>query len=75
MKKLLLTVAVISAFSFASCKKDSTCTCTAVYADGSPSQTSVITIIDARKMDAKKMCINTTSGTGNDLETKTCTLK
>lgn len=75
MKKLLLFVVVASAFSFASCKKDRTCTCTTVNADGSPTTTQVITIIDAKKGDAKKICIDKTEGTGNDLETTTCELK
>ncbi|MES2139226.1 MAG: hypothetical protein V4511_05930 [Bacteroidota bacterium] len=75
MKKLLLFVAVVAAFSFASCKKDRTCTCTTVNADGSPSTTQVITIIDSKKADAKKLCIDRTTGTGTDLETTTCELK
>ncbi|MES2395005.1 MAG: hypothetical protein V4549_03340 [Bacteroidota bacterium] len=75
MKKLFICVAVISAFSFASCKKDRTCTCTTVYADGSPATTDVVTIIDSKKGDAKKVCIDHTTGTGTDLETTTCELK
>lgn len=75
MKKLLLFVVVASAFSFASCKKDRTCTCTTVHTDGSPTSTQVITIIDSKKGDAKKLCIDRTEGTGTDTETTTCELK
>jgi len=75
MKKLLLFVAVVTAFSFASCKKDHTCTCTTAYADGSASDTEVYTVIDARKGDAKKRCIDHTTGTGTDMQTTTCELK
>ncbi len=74
MKKLLF-VAVISAFSFASCKKDRTCTCTTTYADGTPTSSMVITVIDAKKSDAKKVCIDKTTGTGADMATTTCELK
>ncbi|MES2285590.1 MAG: hypothetical protein V4547_07870 [Bacteroidota bacterium] len=75
MKKLLLCVAVISAFSFASCKKDRTCTCTSTHTDGTPASTSVFTAIDAKKSDAKKRCIDRTEVNGTDTETTTCELK
>jgi len=42
MKKLLLIVAVITAFSFVSCKKDRTCTCTYTPGGSSVSTTSVL---------------------------------
>jgi hypothetical protein len=86
MKKVILFAAVLSAFSFASCKKDHTCTCTdantstttwtavKVYDNTSlPSQTTTgsssdassdaqtITINDAKKKDAKKACISSSS--------------
>ena len=62
MKKIFLFVAVISAFSFASCKKDRTCTCTTTStAAGSVATTGVITITIAKKSDAKKMCIKSTN--------------
>lgn len=75
MKKLLLCVAVVSAFSFASCKKDHTCTCTTTHTDGTPSSTMVYTVIDSKKADAKKMCIDRTETSGGDTETSTCELK
>ena len=45
MKKVLLLVAVLSAMSFASCKKDYTCTCTFPNGGGSGS----VTIHDTKK--------------------------
>jgi len=78
MKKVLLFVAVVAAVSFASCKKDRTCTCTTTSPGGS--STSVTTIHEVKKSDARQMCIGTqtttTSGgfssVGND---ETCELK
>ena len=80
MKKLFICVAVISAFSFASCKKDHTCTCTSTSTiPGSTANTQVTTIIDAKKGDAKKMCIDRTStytsGGVSYTSTFTCELK
>ncbi|MES2593018.1 MAG: hypothetical protein V4608_14140 [Bacteroidota bacterium] len=80
MKKILLCAAVISAFSFASCKKDRTCTCTGTSTfttttvtdwetsptttattsnGGSGGSTTIYT--EAKKSDAKKACVNTSS--------------
>ncbi len=75
MKKLLLFIAVITAFSFASCKKDRTCTCTESHSDGSATATYVVTITKALKSDAKKACINSTSTEAGMTTTVTCTLK
>ncbi len=85
MKKTALFVAVIAALSLASCKKDRTCTCTTVESDGTNSTTStqVYTVKDAKKGDAKKMCIdqtssNTTTFGGMSVtytQTRTCELK
>lgn len=65
MKKVLLLVAVISAFSFVSCKKDVTCTCTTVStpSGGGTATTTVSTVTynDARKGDAKSHCLNATA--------------
>ena len=75
MKKVLLFVAVVAAFSFASCKKDRVCTCTTTStAPGSTSTTSVTTITKAKKGDAKKACINSSSVSGTYTITSTCTL-
>jgi hypothetical protein len=56
MKKILLfaVIAVVGA-SFASCKKDYTCTCT-IKETGSPDQTVSATIKNVTKSDAKKSC-------------------
>ena len=69
MKKIFLFIAVVSAFSFASCKKDRTCTCT------TGSATEVYTITQARKSDAKKECISSSKTNGGVTVTTTCTLK
>ena len=77
MKKGLLFVAVISAFSFASCKKDRTCTCTETYNGASvPGGSQTITIEKAKKGDARAACLSTkeTDSSGGVTE-RTCTLK
>lgn len=57
MKKGLLFIAVISAFSFASCKKDRVCTCTDTNTfPGSTPTTSVTTYTDAKKGSARAAC-------------------
>jgi hypothetical protein len=71
MKKGLLFVAVISAFSFASCKKDRTCTC--VTDPGG--STSVVTYTKAKKGDATAACLSTTEVNNGTTITTTCTLK
>jgi hypothetical protein len=68
MKKIFLFVAVVSAFSLASCKKDRVCTCTTTYADGSVGDPYIVTFTDAKKSAAKANCLSTSetdwSGTG-----------
>ncbi len=68
MKKTLLFIAVVSAFSFASCKKDHTCTCT----DSTTGATAQVTIYpSSTKANAQANCLSsTTAGV-----TTTCTLK
>ncbi|MFL5763975.1 MAG: hypothetical protein ACJ77K_08550 [Bacteroidia bacterium] len=63
MKKVLLFVAVVAAASFASCKKDHTCTCTDTTTGGgaSSSSSSTITYTKARKGDARAACLSSTS--------------
>lgn len=76
MKKAVLFIAVVSAFSFTSCKKDHTCTCTSTSTDpGSTATTTTITIVDAKKGDAKKRCISSTRVNGSYTDTETCELK
>ncbi len=58
MKKVLLFVAVISAFSFASCKKDRTCTCSITYPNGGLTGTEITTDHSVTKSTEKKRCVN-----------------
>ena len=74
MKKVLF-IAVLAVASLASCKKDRTCTCTSTSTDPtSVSSTQVFTIVDAKKGDAKKACITSTSVNGSYTDTETCKL-
>ncbi len=62
MKKILLSLAVLVSLGVTSCKKDRTCECT--YSSNESGYTASVvdvTIIDAKKKDAKKMCVKTTS--------------
>jgi len=60
MKKLILSAAVLSAFSFASCKKDHTCTCTTT-------STSTTTVVDDYETSATETATTTDSNTGTDV--------
>ncbi len=73
MKKVLLFVAVVSAFSFASCKKDHTCTCTSVT--GSSTSTDVTIYPKSTKAAARAACLSSTEVNGGVTTTTTCTLK
>lgn len=80
MKKITLFAIAAVAISFASCKKDYTCTCTSSStAPGSTTSTMEYTIIKAKKGDAKKMCVKTTSdftaGGNTYTNTSDCKLK
>lgn len=67
MKKItLLSIVAVAALSFASCKKDYTCTCTSSYS----STSSVTKIIGVSKKAAQANCV---SGTGTGYS-QTCTL-
>ena len=67
MKKVLLFIAVVSAFSFASCKKDRTCTCTGA-------NPSVTTYKQSKKAAARAHCLSYTETVGAATLTTTCTL-
>jgi hypothetical protein len=73
MKKVVLFVAVISAFSFASCKKDHTCTCTSVTGSftGTPN---VTTFPKSTKAAARANCLSSTEVDSGVTTTTTCTL-
>lgn len=73
MKKIVLFVAVFAAFSFASCKKDHTCTCTTV--SGSYSGTpQVTTFPKSTKAAARANCLSSTQVNSGVTSTTTCTL-
>ena len=73
MKKVLLFVAVVAAFSFASCKKDHVCTCTST-ATGYTGTPQVTTYPKSTKKAARANCLSSTSTSGSVLVTTTCTL-
>lgn len=76
MKKVLLFGAVVAAFTFASCSKDRTCTCTTTSTvPGSTAVTDIFTFTKAKKADARYFCMSETSTTGGYTVTKTCELK
>ena len=77
MKKVLLFVAVATV-SLASCKKDRTCTCTTTTSGGTV--TTVTTIHEAKKGDARANCLGTqttttSAGFSNVGDDTTCELK
>lgn len=78
MKKLTILAVAALAISFASCKKDHTCTCTTVttFTGGSTTGTSTWTILKAKKGDARAACLSTksTDATSNSTTERTCTL-
>lgn len=79
MKKIILFASVISAFSFASCKKDRVCTCVYTTNPGGSTYTDVKTYTKAKKGDAMSHCLNGSSTSeyfGQTYTTTwTCTLK
>jgi len=80
MKKVFLFVAVVSAFSFASCKKDRVCTCTTTDSTTGAVTESKTTLYKVKKGDAMERCIGeqtvTTSGAVSFTGDKTtCKLK
>ena len=61
MKKILF-ISMIALVSFASCKKDRTCTCTDSSTEpGYVSTTSITTYTEAKKGDARAACLSGTS--------------
>lgn len=76
MKKIFLLATVFAAVSLASCKKDYKCTCTFSSTDpNSVGSTQEVTIVKAKKGDAKKACIKTTTTDSNGyVETQDCKL-
>ncbi len=75
MKKIIF-IAVVAVASLASCKKDRTCTCTQTSTQpGYTGGTQVYTVVKAKKSDAKKACITSSTTTGGYTYTTTCELK
>ena len=72
MKKVLLFVAVITAVSFVSCKKDRVCSC---IADTAGATAQEITYIKSLKKDARENCMSTKQTISGTVVTITCTLK
>lgn len=80
MKKIFLFLAIASVFSFASCRKDRTCTCVNTFTDASTgttiSTTDVTVYTDSKKHDASVYCISTSNtDTNGDKDETKCTLK
>lgn len=75
MKKGLLFIAVISAFSFASCKKDQTCTCTSTYNGVASGTADVTTYPKSTKAAARANCLSSTEVDGTVTTITTCELK
>ena len=78
MKKITILAAVALACSFASCKKDRSCTCTYSNSGSSDTYTEITTYNKVSKKTAKADC---TSGTvysqahPGDIQTRVCDLK
>lgn len=74
MKKITLLAIAALAISFASCKKDYTCTCTAVGSTNA----SVTKLVGVSKKTAQANCVSyvstTTGAGGSDIDDVTCTL-
>jgi len=78
MKKITMIAIAFAAVSFASCKKDRTCTCTT--SDSTGTYTDATTYYDVKKADARRNCIGYqstyTSPAGTSVGDKvTCELK
>lgn len=69
MKKISILAIAFVAISFASCKKDYTCTCTTTGGGSS-----VTTLVGVSKKTAKANCVSTTISAMGYAETETCTL-
>ena len=77
MKKTAFLAIVALAFSFASCKRDRTCTCTYSKPWASSSETQVTTYNNVSEKSAMATCTSGTSYDPSDpskVETRTCSL-
>ncbi|MGZ3931532.1 MAG: hypothetical protein ACXVP0_09280 [Bacteroidia bacterium] len=61
MKKIVLLLSVAVVCSLTSCKKDRVCECTSSStAPGSTSTVTDVTLVKAKKSDAKRICVKET---------------
>lgn len=70
MKKLTLLSIALVALSFASCKKDYTCTCTGTF-NTTPSVTKIVGV---SKKAAQSNCVSGTTTSSGFADVETCTL-
>jgi hypothetical protein len=76
MKKLSILSIAFLALSFASCKKDYTCSCSNTSTVvGSTTTTTEVTFVKARKADAKRACVKQTYTDSGNTTTHDCKLK
>ena len=62
MKKIFLFAAVLSAFTFASCKKDRTCTCTSTTTSGGSSTTGTAQVVKHKKIKKNTKNLDSKNG-------------
>lgn len=78
MKKLTLLAVAFVAISFASCKKDYTCTCTNTTAGATGVTPQVTKIIGVSKKAAQANCVSSsttnTDASGSSISSETCEL-
>ena len=63
--KIITAIAILGTLTFASCKKDYTCTCTTVV--GTSSTTETHSVSDATHKDAQSTCNNYATQANNTL--------
>lgn len=74
MKKVTLLATAVIAISFASCKKDRTCTCTLSNSASSQTTQEVFTIKNSSKAVGKANCASTSSTQSGVTSTRDCKL-
>ncbi len=78
MKKITILAIAALGITFASCKKNRTCTCTYVNQGSGKASTQITTFTNVTKKDALSNCSSGTSyniDEPNDMQFRTCTLK
>lgn len=79
MKKVTLLAVAVLALSFASCKKDRTCTCTTTYSGGGASVSGGSSVVKHKKItksQGKAVCHDTesTDSSNGTTMTESCSL-